>query len=566
MVKTKDAVDLALASYRSPLEYRTRFVASIPLPIGMSRLLRLANHSQTVLKEASQQTGAGPDELCDAARFLIQQLCFARGADHYRVLGLEPNAPLEQVKEHYHQLMRLFHPDRTAGRETWTEHFASRVNEAWTVLSRSEARACYDTQLYQPRPPDPPQCSVTEPADASRRTTDIRPQQIKYSSHAESRIQSFRHWRSATILTGIALAGGALLIWVDYPDLASQASLRYHRKAPIVEVSAVPNQKPGVEQTARSAISLLLTAPDWKAISQREFQTRQQSDRARAVQPQIQPVDQPVKAAGEVQMKQESAEQSRLEHLLQLEQTERMRIEKEIKAEQAWREHIAAERLRQERLHADLDQAERMRIEKEIKADLHRQELAIEYERGRLLDQTREKPARNPEQKSKTLHELPGIESGQPALAPVKVPPSPHPAPATIATLPKSAPGDDANLTDREAKKLVDRYVTAYQHGDLHTVMSLYATDVQVNGNNYGAIRRNFASFFEDQVIQRLELENRQWDHRGDVARLKARYKLSLKRRDTGKLHESTGNIQFVLRKQNGRVSIQAMDFDWVKN
>ena len=144
-----DVVDLALACYREPLAYQGRFVATAPLPLGVGRLLGLAHGAAPVLAEAARQRGARSEEVQDAARFLIQQLCFARGASHYRTLGLEPGASFEQIKEHHRRLMWLFHPDRAAGRDTWTDGYAARLNDAWDTLSRPDSRGRYDAGLQQ---------------------------------------------------------------------------------------------------------------------------------------------------------------------------------------------------------------------------------------------------------------------------------------------------------------------------------------------------------------------------------------------------------------------------------
>jgi curved DNA-binding protein CbpA len=531
----------------------------------MSRLMRLANQSQAALEEASKQTGARPDELRDAARFLIQQLCFARGADHYRVLGLEFDASPEQIKDHYHQLIWLFHPDRTAARESWTDHFAGRVNDAWAVLSRAESRANYDAQLEQAKALNPVQDAETVPTDPPCWPPDILPQPPQDSSYSRPRAASTRRWWPAVLMSGIAVGGGMLLIWANYPEMNAQSPPTYRPTTSVDPVPAVQDQKPVPKPVDRNAIDLFLTPPDWRAISQRELLTRQQSANDRAVRPESRQSDLPVTGAVEAKLKQPSVEQLRLDQLLQSEQAERIRIDKEIKAEQAWRERMAAERLKQERLQAQLDQLERLRVEEEIKADQRRQELAIENERRRLA-QTREKVGRLPEQPRPTPDEIPGADPVRPSSASDKSKPSSHPIPATAATRIKGASSDDAKLTAREAQKVVDRYVAAYQRGDLHTLMSLYTTDVLVNGQNYGAIRRNFESFFEDQIIQRLDLNDLQWDHRSDVSSLKARYKLSLQRRGDGQNHESKGNIQFELRKQEGKFAIQTLDYDWVEN
>ena len=64
--------------------------------------------------------------------------------NHYRVLHVQPEAPVEVIKASYRTLMsRLrMHPDLGGGHAE-----AQMVNEAWAVLSDPEQRAAYDRQL-----------------------------------------------------------------------------------------------------------------------------------------------------------------------------------------------------------------------------------------------------------------------------------------------------------------------------------------------------------------------------------------------------------------------------------
>ena len=196
-----DAVALALACYRTPLAYQDRLTLVEPLPEGMERLLKVANGSQEALDLAVIETGARPQELCEAARFCIQQWCFARGASGYRVLGLEPGASLTQAKDHHRLLMRLLHPDRAAGRETWTEGYAARVNQAWTLLSRTE---CHKDASDLPPP-------LRQAADIGISSADHwRGSSAKLSPHSafsDTRKWFFspRHRLSAQVLSGLAM-------------------------------------------------------------------------------------------------------------------------------------------------------------------------------------------------------------------------------------------------------------------------------------------------------------------------------------------------------------------------
>jgi molecular chaperone DnaJ len=66
--------------------------------------------------------------------------------DHYRLLGLERNASLEEIKKAYRQLAKRYHPDRTQNNAQDTEIFKA-VSVAFATLSNPERRAEYDRLL-----------------------------------------------------------------------------------------------------------------------------------------------------------------------------------------------------------------------------------------------------------------------------------------------------------------------------------------------------------------------------------------------------------------------------------
>lgn len=144
---SSEILALALAYHRAPLRYQEVLPQQAELPEGAGTLLRIAGGDASLAEKFCGALGSGAGELQDAAVFFMKQVFFAPGADHYRVLGLNRQAGAEQIKEHYRLLMRLFHPDREESREAWTDVFASRVNQAYTVLRNPEQRGLYDASL-----------------------------------------------------------------------------------------------------------------------------------------------------------------------------------------------------------------------------------------------------------------------------------------------------------------------------------------------------------------------------------------------------------------------------------
>lgn len=70
----------------------------------------------------------------------------AAGPTHYQVLGISPDAPVDDVHRAYLAAARRSHPDRNAGSDEAGESMAL-INEAWRVLGHPGRRRQYDREL-----------------------------------------------------------------------------------------------------------------------------------------------------------------------------------------------------------------------------------------------------------------------------------------------------------------------------------------------------------------------------------------------------------------------------------
>ena len=539
-----DIFELALACYRTPLAYQNRMSLAAPLPRDMNRLLWLANGSPETLGDAVRQTGSKADELRDAARFLIQQLCFARGASHYRVLGLEPDATVEQIKEHHRLLIRLFHPDRAGGGESWTEHFASRVNEAWTVLSRAQPRAVYDAG----RSPSPSRVAVPVAVDStvSFPTRPIHVPRPRKSIFLRVRNLAPRRWIPALVLGGFALAA-MLAVWGVYETRPRVVVLA----RPTPETALDPEAVSAADSEDRSAITALLVAPDWQALGQRERQAHRRVNESRAAQEKLEQVHRERLAADVALLEQIRAERTRLEEQLRAEQ---------LRAERTWSERLAAEQAKLEQLKAEQLQTERARDERLAAEQAKLKQLKAEQAKAEQMAE-----ALRAEREQLKRNRLDRV-SAAPARQARPDPPTDQPTdPASESRQVGAASAE--MLVVEELDGLIERYTNVYRRGDLDGLMALFAADAcGKNGSSRDGIRRDYGMLFDAHLVRRMLLRDLRWTRGDGFASAVGRYEVWLRRRDNGGSIQLAGTIRFEVRKRDGRLSIVAIDYDWPRH
>ena len=70
----------------------------------------------------------------------------SESVDHYRVLGVEPNASQAAIKKQFYTLSKSHHPDHNPNDPTASERFV-KISEAYAVLGQPEKRWKYDREI-----------------------------------------------------------------------------------------------------------------------------------------------------------------------------------------------------------------------------------------------------------------------------------------------------------------------------------------------------------------------------------------------------------------------------------
>ena len=146
----RSAIESALLDYhRAPGRYALAQRQPRVLFASVKEVLQLASGRSP---DGDQSTGS-PAPVRQAACFFIRSALLNPDADHYTLLGVTSDADAPTLKERYRLMMRLMHPDFSDARAgpVWPADAATRVNQAYEVLSSSPQRRSYDEQLG-PRP------------------------------------------------------------------------------------------------------------------------------------------------------------------------------------------------------------------------------------------------------------------------------------------------------------------------------------------------------------------------------------------------------------------------------
>ena len=124
-----NAVNVALECHKRPNAFDVKREL---FPHGMLNVIKIAGGDDTTLQNCAEATGFEPASLMEACRWYLIQMLYHKSKSELQLLGLNPGASLEDIRQHKRWLAKWLHPDRNAN--VWETKFFHKVERAGTSL------------------------------------------------------------------------------------------------------------------------------------------------------------------------------------------------------------------------------------------------------------------------------------------------------------------------------------------------------------------------------------------------------------------------------------------------
>jgi hypothetical protein len=505
-IDTAGIVALALAFHRAPTQHADLLHGRTPLPPGVDILLKLAGGSAP---DPAYAALASPDELKAAAMFFVEQVLFHHDVSHYRVLGVEPGASLDQIKEHHRLLMRVFHPDRDNRADDWKGAFATRINLAYSNLRDPDARQRHDAELKQAARPG-------SPSRAARRATSMHRPAARVSRASGLPPIVMRHlpqWvLAATALVAFGVVG---TVYLDNPPAHTvTAEFPIPPAAPMRETAA----------ELAPAVETIIAAPETTALPPAPDALPQQPASIAALAPMATPMPasdpKPAPALVRTPPRTRTPVQVATRPVLYKTPAPPARVTASRPAP------------------ATTPQPAMGRAAQGV----------ANIAPAPFLAQPGDEPA------LKKLADIAPVPNPQPEAVVVAVPPGPaQPAPRTadVAARPAQA---DPNTT-------LSQFKSSYERGDTQAFMSLFDEVAIGSAGGKSQIRRRHDSLFRTTDLRHIAIDGMAWSQEGDWIRGEGRYRKTQMPKGELKLQTETGIIRIELLRNGGRALIMGLDY-----
>ena len=125
---------------------KARIMMGLHLPPDVFVLIRIAAGCPETLARSAAATNRHPDFLHAATIRYIEKVLWAPKNDHYRALGVAPNARRREIAQHLLWLAKWVAVEW--GWEELEGYFSTKILPAWNALKSPELRNRYDHRLF----------------------------------------------------------------------------------------------------------------------------------------------------------------------------------------------------------------------------------------------------------------------------------------------------------------------------------------------------------------------------------------------------------------------------------
>ncbi|MBP8283808.1 MAG: hypothetical protein KAX46_07830 [Chromatiaceae bacterium] len=606
-------VELALAYYREPLRYPRLTDPRHPLPAGFGSLVPAFGGALAPrhIAATAAALAVSPEEILEAARFLVRQVLLAPGASPLRMLGFEAEATPVRIRQHYQLLIRLFHPDRQVRQSDLDTEYAARLNSAYQGL-RGDATAVEGEEGADGEDEESQAAAVA--SDELRRffhpQQPITPRRVSRSNCGNWLRMTRRTLLAAALLLIVGVAGFILvsLMWPTTVHLQMSANppakvTLAERQPSYIKSTATtpPEVKPLLAKVPESKVASLPASPasplappehqsssldvveserdHLTALEQRQHEiaeemariekdredlARQQDKQAQLRQAETQRLEvlrQETLAEAERQQRQVAEAEARL-------QVERKALEQQ-RGDLSRQEHTGTNAAKAEQQAALLEaerkllqaaEAEvRLKAEREVLERQKAEQARREQDAAKGREAERQAALAVAKRQQQAAAEAEALKVERLSLERQQ---AEEQARREVVKTRRHEAESKAPIPAADPNNVVARLTQVYGSGDLEGLVNLFTTDAQVSGGRGQAfIRGDYRDFFAQSPYRQLRIYGMKW-RAGQDGRLICTGSLALKTRQSAMedWQSASGSIRFELVPAEGGYKISGME------
>lgn len=472
-------------------------------------LLRVANGDSELMAWATSVTGADAEEMRAACVSFVERVCFSGETDPFGVLGLNPWANADAVKEHYRLLIRIFHPDRGQVGNKVAEAYSARINQAYASLKQ---------QLGGDGGKLPERAAANY-----RGQSGIIPRRFTRPVSVQNNGGDSLRWASsltpARVLFGMALIAG-LIIYLSFPQkMRSQPKAHDVVEKPVQTVSEV-----GFTPVTELAEASLPPLPDEVIADSPVAVVATLQDSQAAIPEPLPIVANSVKAENAPLLKKP--------------------LEKLAPAAVVNNKNTVAKNMVAVATKADAKPLDVKPVEiKPIETKPVNKTGAVRSAVMTAAATAVQSPAESQVNKKLNVPVAEGAITVEAREIPVQ--------PRTVAAKTVDMP------SDRELHDLIASFMSNYANGDVNAFIQSF--DEQVRSDEDGGksgLYNAYADLFAKTASRSIVLKDLQWKKQGSVAIAHADYRASTLRTGETQVKTSSGTLQIEVIKAGGRVMI----------